>query len=44
MESSQVDDVNISMTSSASQISSSQNLESKNIAQSIETPEDRKAY
>ena len=44
MESSQVDDVNISMTSSASQISSSQNSESKNIAQSIGTPEDRKAY
>ena len=32
------------MTSSASQISSSQNSESKNIAQTIGTPEDRKAY
>ena len=32
------------MTSSASQISSSQNSESKNIVQSIGTPEDRKAY
>ena len=44
MESSHVDDVNISMTSSASQISSSQNSEQKNIAQTIGTPEDRKAY
>ena len=32
------------MTSSASQISSSQNSESKNIMQSIGTPEDCKAY
>ena len=44
MESSQVDDVNISLTSSASKISSSQNLESKINAQTIGTPEDRKAY
>ena len=43
-ESSQVDDVNISLTSSTSQISSSQNSESKSIAQSIGTPEDHKAY
>ena len=39
-----MDDVNISITSSASQISSSQNSESKMIAQSIGTQEDRKAY
>ena len=44
MESSQVDDVNISLTSSTSQISSSQNSESKNIAQTIGTPDDHKAY
>ena len=44
MESSQVDDVNISLTSSASQISSSQNSESKDIVQTIGTLEDCKAY
>ena len=43
-ETSHVDDVNLSITSSASQISSSQNSESKNIAQTIGTPEDHKAY
>ena len=43
-ESSHVDDVNLSMTSSASQISTSQNSESKSIVHSIGTPEDRKAY
>ena len=44
-ESSQVEEVNISMTSiTASQISSSQNSDSKNISKSIGTREDHKAY